>query len=242
MTEQRAMRFTEDGREAFQKIVNAYRDDPTRPSPNTLVSDIRYCEELLGTSVAVERRPFGSRFEFAEYLYDKFGHRWESGFVLDAGLMEWLTAFYFAELTTDGEIVKLGELARYVVTESYSKAYRHLVAGPLWSYSLCKSTYSARMLLSTALHSPGDLYEQLASRQEIHTNPSVIEVASRLYFDVSHGRVKRGAVTASRLGNLRRFIAVNQQLDLTYDIYSMSADDIAALLPAEFEDWLGSTG
>ena len=95
MTAHRAMRFTDEGRETFRAIVSAYLDDPTSPSPATLVSDNRHCEELPGTSVSVERRSFANRFEFAEYLYEKFGHRWESGFVLDAGLMEWLTAFYF---------------------------------------------------------------------------------------------------------------------------------------------------
>ena len=39
-------------------------------------------------------------------------------------------------------------------------------------------------------------------------------------------------------GSLYRFVGVIQQLDVTYDLYSMSGTEIVSLLPAEFHHWL----
>jgi len=36
---------------------------------------------------------------------------------------------------------------------------------------------------------------------------------------------------------LRRFVDVLQQLDVNYDLYSMSAEAIVGLLPDEFDKW-----
>jgi len=38
-------------------------------------------------------------------------------------------------------------------------------------------------------------------------------------------------------GTLYRFIDVVQQLGLTYDLYSMTGDQILQLLPSEFDRW-----
>ncbi|MFO7599969.1 MAG: hypothetical protein R6X27_09205 [Candidatus Desulfacyla sp.] len=38
-------------------------------------------------------------------------------------------------------------------------------------------------------------------------------------------------------GTLYRFIDVVQQLDLTYDLYSMTGEQILQLLPNEFDRW-----
>jgi hypothetical protein len=46
---------------------------------------------------------------------------------------------------------------------------------------------------------------------------------------------KRGVLTRTRPGNLRRLIAVIDQFDLTYDLYATSPDDILTLLPPEFD-------
>ena len=57
-----------------------------------------------------------------------------------------------------------------------------------------------------------------------------------LYFDEERGRPKVGAaVKTKKPGTLRRFVDVIRQFDLTYDFYSMTGQEILALLPAEFD-------
>jgi hypothetical protein len=81
----------------------------------------------------------------------------------------------------------------------------------------------------------------LASRQTLITNKGILEAARQLYFDQLAGQPKKGAaVEKNSPGTLIRFIAVIQQLDLTYDLYSMSGNQILALLPPEFNKWIGN--
>lgn len=78
---------------------------------------------------------------------------------------------------------------------------------------------------------------------ELISNRNVIEAVDRLYVSVrpEGAMPKRGATTRTRPGNLRRLIAVLQQLDLTYDLYATPADKILDLLPPEFDRWKKET-
>jgi hypothetical protein len=79
--------------------------------------------------------------------------------------------------------------------------------------------------------------EQLASKQSIILGKSLVQVADTLYWDNHSQRPKTNASNREVPGNARRLVAVIWQLELTYDVYSMSADKILELLPAEFEQW-----
>ncbi|MBJ7354359.1 MAG: hypothetical protein JHC98_05995 [Thermoleophilaceae bacterium] len=228
-------RFNDAGRNAFANAVAEYRDDPARPSPAKLIHSDEHCEDVSGSTVELEKRPFVNRFEFAEYLHQALGQRWRKGLELDRGLVDWVDAFYFEALTqTDGKL-KVGEDARHVASSAFNRAYRHLVAGPLWSYELHGE--NARALLSTRLSTGGDYFEQLASRQQLHTNPTIISTAQRLYFDGSANKLRKGALSIGRPGELRRFITLVQQLDLNFDLYDMSVERLVDLLPEEFDVW-----
>jgi hypothetical protein len=102
---------------------------------------------------------------------------------------------------------------------------------------------AAAIVLCQNPQSPGDWVEQLASRQERITNPAIIAAANRLYFDPNTRKPKRGAAPNWRKpGTLRRFGDVLDQLDLTYDLYSMSSSDLVSLLPGEFSTYLNDQG
>ena len=92
--------------------------------------------------------------------------------------------------------------------------------------------------MSTELNSESSIYHQLASRQNLISNSSIVELADYLYFDPNKGAPKKGAPTKGRPGNIFRFVSIMQQFDLTYDLYSMSYKEILTLLPSEFKEWL----
>jgi len=125
-----------------------------------------------------------------------------------------------------------------VLSDDYRKYYRHLLAGPCRLLQV-HGTYS-RVFLYGPLTQHGDFSEQLASRTERVSNRALIEAVDALYFDSDAeggGRPKRGALTRTRAGNLRRLVAVMDQFDLTYDLYAMSSQQILDLLPKEFSPW-----
>jgi hypothetical protein len=90
------------------------------------------------------------------------------------------------------------------------------------------------ILLYGPLNVMGEVVEQLASRQELITNQAVVGAATRLYFDALRGTPRRG-FGGKGPGSPRRLADVLNQLDLTWDLYAMSADELMAKLPAEFE-------
>jgi hypothetical protein len=67
---------------------------------------------------------------------------------------------------------KPGERARHIPdATNFLRYYRHLLAGPWRTYRTHRDDPGrARVVLCQPLHTPGDLVEQLASRQELVTN------------------------------------------------------------------------
>lgn len=159
------------------------------------------------------------------------------------GLWTWLSLFFFDQVcpAEGGGRRKPGELARHVLSQHAQKYYRHLLAGPNRLVQL--HDVNARVFLYGPLPEHGDFSEQLASRMQFVSNRALIEAVDKLYFDPAAngaGRPKRGALTRTRAGNLRRLVSVIQQLDLTYDLYAMNSQQILDLLPDEFAKWKGA--
>lgn len=84
----------------------------------------------------------------------------------------------------------------------------------------------------------GHFYYQLASRQHLVTNRSVLQLATEMYIDPQTQVPKRGAQTRGRPGTIFRFVTILNQLDTTWDLYPMSTKEIAAMLPDEFQRFL----
>ena len=74
---------------------------------------------------------------------------------------------------------KPGALARHIPEPgNFQRYYRHLLAGPYRIYRAHRDDpQRALALLCQPLDSPGDVVEQLASRQELVTNRGIMELA-----------------------------------------------------------------
>lgn len=65
------------------------------------------------------------------------------------------------------------------------------------------------------------------------TNKAIVEAVTQMYFDPRNGKVKR-RIARNSPGGIRRFVAVINQFDCTYDLYSIGIAEIMVLLPEEF--------
>jgi hypothetical protein len=92
----------------------------------------------------------------------------------------------------------------------------------------------AMALLCGPVATPGEVWEQLASRQDFASSATLVEIATRLYFDPVKKELKRGSASQGA-GGARRLPAVIQQFGLTWDVYGMPADRLMDLLPSEFD-------
>ena len=224
--------FNADGINRFEQFLSsAVRD--TEDLHSFLVSP--GLSIAVSPEIEVEARSFVNRFAAGEYLYSLFGDSSIFNLDEDRGIWAWLSAFYFDQLCPDG--TKLGKDYRWIpVVNSFRNYYRHLLAGPYFIYRAHKDhPQHAMAVLVAPLHRPGDIVEQLASRQELVTNKSVMEAATRLYIGEDGAPKPRAAGRGA--GSARRLADVLTQLDLTWDLYDLSTEKLLELLPAEFDEF-----
>jgi len=93
------------------------------------------------------------------------------------------------------------------------------------------------LLLTNKLTTLGHFWYQLASRQDLVTNPAVVGAATKLYLNGSTKKAKRGATSQSS-GGIFRFVKVMNQFDCVWDLRLRGVDGIIDLLPQEFSRFI----
>lgn len=230
-------RFTDHGIKRFTDFLDSLTGDTPEPYPANLLTNPEATEEIR-PATAIEKREFGRRYDAAEYLYHLFAGSGLTEVEHDRGLWAWLSFFYFDELcppNAKGQR-KPGQHARWVPESGDSwRYYRHLLAGPYRIYAAhSDSPERALLVLCGPLDRPGDIVEQVASRQEMITNRGVMATLSSLYYDPESAKPRRGAANKDGKGTVRRFTDILNQLDVTWDLYSLEVSDLLPLLPQEF--------
>ncbi|MBT9147255.1 MAG: hypothetical protein DDT32_01008 [Syntrophomonadaceae bacterium] len=229
----------EDGIQKFKEYIGSVRNNQQTPCPDLNIEPYSY--EFQPRVEIDESRSFATRMEMGRYLFECFDNAGiQRSDVVGKGkedLWTWLAYIWFEQITNGRQ--KIQEISKYVCSSDYTDYYRHLVAGPYYVYSIHRE-HNSRLILHNPPDTPGDYFEQVASRQYIISHPNLVETAHMLYWDSSRNFPKRGAQSRERPGNLRRFVKIIGQLELTYDIYTMSPGEILNLLPAEFGQWKGS--
>ncbi len=238
---QRLRRLKKQGVDRFGDFLDALTGQSPPPCPVSLLTDPQFSEEVT-PSVEIEHRTFGSRFDAAEYLFNLFKESGLTGIEQDQGLWAWLSLFYFDELCPQqGKGRRLREKARYFPElRNYQRYYRHSLAGSYLIYSAHHEEPSRTLaFLCAPLHIMNDIIEQLASRLELVTNPGLVSLATALYYDPQKSNLRRGAGGKSK-GAPRRLADVMNQFDVTWDLYSMTKEDLLQLLPSEFDRFTGA--
>ena len=229
-------RLNSEGIVQMSSFLESLTTEIPQPWPGNLLSSSE-TSEPVEPEIDFELRTFGSRFAAAEYLDERFYDARISGLERDKGIWSWLALFYFEELCPAGEYGhrKPGARARWIPEAEAWRYYRHLLAGPFLIYRAHRDNPErVLVLLCGPLNQPGDIVEQLASRQELVTNKSTMEVATILFLNRKTNQPKRGAAGRGP-GSARRLADVFNQFDVTWDLYAMNSGDLFEMLPAEFD-------
>jgi hypothetical protein len=229
--------LNDNGMRIFRDYLANLRSGSNDKVPFDALADA-YCSGKMQPNIEIKKRAFATRLEAGAFLYEKLQPISYSQVERNTGLWSWLALYYFDQLCparADGSR-KVGEDCRYLLELDYRRYYRHLLLGPYIVYRLYGE--NAPLLLWEPLEQMSEPYRELSCRQSLLMNKGVIDAANVLYYDRKRAQTKRGAgVKRPRAGSLRRFIDVIQQLDLTYDLYSMTAEQVLDLLPSEFNEW-----
>ena len=128
------------------------------------------------------------------YLYDKITEIPDNNKFYLKGMWSWISAFFFdnvCPLKENGSRDPGADDRHLLNSEHWGRYYRHLIAAPV--RVLHDLGELADIYLTGKPNQHGDLFEQLASRQEIATNKGVIQAATILYWDSEKKKIKRGA-------------------------------------------------
>jgi hypothetical protein len=229
-------RLNDEGLRRFRDYIESLNSEPSLPPPFDLLENPKTSESA--SDIAVQPQSFQNRLEAATLLYELLESAGLSDPARDIGLWAWLSLLLFDSVCpADGHgRRKPGQVARHIPdSANFRRYYRHLLAGPWRIFrSHRHAPHDAMVVLCQPLHKPGDIVEQLASRQELVTNRAFLAAATRLYIDQASSQPRRGAGSKSR-GAPRRLADFCNQIDVTWDLYAMGADELLAKLPKEFD-------
>lgn len=232
-------RLTPVGSDLFGDFIKNIRRNPSATLPKELLSSNLYFE-MIDEETEVMPHKFKTRFETARYLDSLIRNSGLRNIEQDSAFWEALTLFYFDILCPprkDKER-KVGAREKYIPqTDRYDRYYKHLLLGPCLTYRAHRDKPERTIgLLCTPPHILDDLYENIAGRQELVSNPAVVEIVTRLYYNPDTKKRKPGAGGKDKdLGSPRRLVAILNQFDLTWDLYSATADELMNMLPQEFD-------
>ncbi|MFA5689291.1 MAG: hypothetical protein WC959_09115 [Kiritimatiellales bacterium] len=228
--------FNAVGMNKFRKFLEMLQDCGDTPIPFEYLEDITLTTSLDGFSEIDRDIMFSSRLAAGKYFCEVLGGI-NARVRKIPELWAWLSLAYFDQVcpvSTTG-VRKPGQICGYIPSSKYTEYYRHKLLGPYSLFELHGEFASA--LLSNPVSIVGEINEQLASRQEIVSNKEMMKAVHKLYYDEELQTFKRGATTRKKAGSVDRFWRVKEQLDLTYDFFSMTRDDILHLFPREFDLW-----
>ncbi len=232
-------RLNQKGIEQFRMYLSALRSGDIAEPPYSLLTS-------PDTSAPVQDGPdfepmtFVTRLDAARYMDRTFSNLKLDSIETDVGLWSWLSLFYFDQVCPplQSKSRKPGRDYRHILEPGYRQGHRHLLGGSYLIYTVYGwGEEFSKLMLTTPLTAESQFQHELATRQNFITNRGIVEAAYLLYFDTSAQKPKRGALMKNAAGTLYRFIDVIQQLDVTYDLYSMTGKQILQLLPGEFDRW-----
>jgi hypothetical protein len=225
------------GIEEFKKYIQSLKQGSSALCPD--LNTEQYSYEYRPVVEIDQDKIFQKRLDIAEYLYECFEKAGiqRTSIIDSTELWTWLAYVWFNQVTKNRS--RVGDISKYICSSDYTDYYRHSIAFAYNIYSL-HGKENSKLLLDGKPYIMGDILEQIASREYIISNPSLIKAINILYWDADNNAPKKGATNRNKPGNIRRFVKIVNQIDLTYDAYGAPAK-IISLLPKEFDTWRTSS-
>jgi hypothetical protein len=227
-------KLTTSGIKEFERFIENLRNGGHQNTPDHLLNDPSTSEEIEW-DLELDQDVFSTRYELGVYLAKKLASVDANQIMGDSGFWSALALFWFDQLCpikSDGSR-KPSMVYNYVLSESYNHRPRHAIF-TTWQLVDLYGEIS-HYLLSRPLPVRGELIEQLMARQYFLSCVGVMQAASALYYDPERKTFKKGAAGRTSAGCVYRFVNWLQQLEINYDLFSISSDDLISLMPKEFD-------
>lgn len=226
-------KLNKEGIREFTGFVERLREGDSEEIPVQLLSDPT-TSESVELDIELGNETFPTRYDLGEALVRAIGKQNLQQLIGDTGFWSWLALHWFDQLVPENSkgVRKPAMAYHYVLSPNYNHRYRHAIYTTWQLVSAYGS--DARFLLCRPTAVRGELIEQMMARQYYLGCRGAMEAAGHLYWDPDKENFKRGAAARTSPGCVSRLVSWLQQLEVTYDVYSMTSEQLIALMPEEF--------
>tara|TARA_R110002074_G_scaffold365307_1_gene539049 strand:- start:15 stop:725 length:711 start_codon:yes stop_codon:yes gene_type:complete len=221
----------------FEKYLDICKTGVIRNIPIHLIDEEDYSEPLE-FKLDLEVKDFPSRYELGVYLAVKLSHVSRQLLIQDYNFWTTLALLWFDSFCPREKsgARKPRAIHNYILSRNFRHRPRHAV---LTTWQLVDQyAEESRFLLSKEMPVRGELIEQMMARQDFISRKGVMKAASYLYSDQEKKTFKKGSTGRTTPGCVYRYVTWLNQVDLTYDLFEMTADQIMKILPKEFERFM----
>ena len=228
-----ARRLNSEGLRRISACIETLRQSEKVEIPAGLLTEDATSAAIEPT-IVLSAEKFSTRYDLGHALVGAVGDQDIQSLVGDTGFWSWLALYWFDQLCPESAqgIRKPSMVYNYVLSSSYNHRYRHAIYTTWQLVSAYGDT--AKFLLCKELPVRGELIEQMMARQYYMSCEGVMNAAAQLYWDSGKDSFKSGAASRKSAGCVSRLVSWLQQIELTYDVYSLTSDQLLELMPSEF--------
>lgn len=233
----RLRQFKKSGIEAFRRFLASCRENPKEPVPIDLLESDEHTT-LIEPVIEVESQNFTIKRDAAEYLHKELSALAPDEVRRCPGLWTWLSLMYFNEVCPASSVSRKvrNDYTYIFVPDSMRETYRHILF-ICWNV-LHLSPDHNRLFLHSKISQLDKYTAEVFKRLYLTRIPCIFEVLDRLYWDDESGKPVTGIVAPRNIrpGNLMHRLPTRiRQLEETYDLQSLDADQLLEILGDEFQ-------
>lgn len=230
-------KFNNAGIDAFQRFLAAYRENPREAVPVTLLESEDH-SLLVPNKIEVEAREFSSRRDAANYFHEVLAPLSPDTIRKDAGMWTWLSLFYFDQVcpASNGSRKVRNDYTYIYMPDESRYFYRHLLF-IAWQVKQLAPKHN-RLFLDSSLVTLDKMTTEVFKKLFLTRIPCLFELLDRLYWDCANNRPAKGVVSPHKVsaGDLvHRLPTRIRQLEKTYDLHSLEANQLLEILGDEFQ-------
>jgi len=236
------MRFNSHGVERFGQYLDSLTTEHPESFPELLLTDEHYVEPVGSDTSKLTDIYLNDKLKTAQVLDEIITESGLDTAERDAGFWTWMSCYLFKSLCSKNKrgMYNPGQRAKWVAEPgNHQRYYRHYLASIWIIYRAHQDDPErTRALLSGPVNTPGDIFEQIASRIELVRNPAIMGLTRLLYWDDENNSKKKGS-GGKGPGSPRRFADIISQYERTWDLFTVNVDELAKMLPEEFNKFTG---
>ena len=244
-------KFNQKGYETYKKIIEDIQSSVEKENKDISkgftkelkqrIKDLRsdkHSQEKFKDNISLEVKNFENRYEFGIYLNEALKDVPTYELLENYYFWDWLSLQFFENIfTNEGTASDY----RFRLINDHKLKFRNLVFTPWWLLRHYQENDSRIFTTRLKMDVGGDWIEQYMKKNHVRNYKKIAHICHILYFDEEENRDIPGT-SKSNLGALQDFCDEIKYLNLIYDLFQMSDEEILKKLPDRFFTYMRKIG